>query len=257
MSSALTKIFAAAVAIFICSAPAEAQLTADSPYCRMNPSNLGCPPPVRVQVVPNSQYEYPSSSSDLASQLMRIQRDRRDYELRRAESEAGIKLMEAEAARITDERERARLESAALQQRTDAAIEAAIYKILSAFVARHPALSTETISSMTEWAKTLTLAPTGDAGLYLDALYVLATAPAAAPAASPRAAAGDLPSSEWLGKRKPTPRELRAYAQAGGFSEDYALFSDEALAIWIAKYWDVKATPRSRVGASSLAQPPR
>ena len=37
------------------------------------------------------------------------------------------------------------------------------------------------------------------------------------------------PASEWQGKRKPTPSELRRMAQEGHQSEDYARFSDAKL----------------------------
>jgi hypothetical protein len=49
------------------------------------------------------------------------------------------------------------------------------------------------------------------------------------------------PSSEWLGKRAPTPRELRRYANenpGGVMGEDYARFSDAHLAQWIKDKWD-------------------
>ncbi len=46
-------------------------------------------------------------------------------------------------------------------------------------------------------------------------------------------------SASWLGKRKPSPRELRAYAKEKGQSEDYARFSDAVLANWIQGFWDV------------------
>ncbi len=47
------------------------------------------------------------------------------------------------------------------------------------------------------------------------------------------------PSSEWLGKRKPTPRELRRYARDTGQSEDYARYDDKQLAAWLTSSWDV------------------
>lgn len=52
-------------------------------------------------------------------------------------------------------------------------------------------------------------------------------------------ATGGQPSTDWLGKRKPTPAELRAYG--AGKSEDYLRFSDAQLAAWIASNWDVAA----------------
>ncbi len=48
-------------------------------------------------------------------------------------------------------------------------------------------------------------------------------------------------TSDWLGKRKPTPSELRQFAQERGQSEDYARFDDRQLAAWIANAWDVGA----------------
>lgn len=45
--------------------------------------------------------------------------------------------------------------------------------------------------------------------------------------------------SSWLGTRKPSPRELRKYAQMTGQSEDYARFSDAQLADWITRKWSV------------------
>lgn len=49
---------------------------------------------------------------------------------------------------------------------------------------------------------------------------------------------GAAPASEWLGKRAPTPRELRRYAKDTGQSEDFARYSDAQLAAWLPK-WDV------------------
>jgi len=48
------------------------------------------------------------------------------------------------------------------------------------------------------------------------------------------------PYTEWLGKRKPTPSELRRWAADTKRSEDYARFSDAQLAAWLPK-WDVQA----------------
>lgn len=45
------------------------------------------------------------------------------------------------------------------------------------------------------------------------------------------------PSSEWLGKRNPTPAELRRWAKETGQSEDYARFSDRQLAAWVGSSW--------------------
>jgi hypothetical protein len=50
------------------------------------------------------------------------------------------------------------------------------------------------------------------------------------------------PSSEWLGKRAPTPRELRRFARDQGWSEDFARFDDRQLAAWLQQGgWDVNA----------------
>src|SRR3972149_4128495 len=49
---------------------------------------------------------------------------------------------------------------------------------------------------------------------------------------------GAAPSSEWLGKRTPTPRELRRWAQETGQSEDYARYDDRQVAAWLNKSWD-------------------
>lgn len=50
------------------------------------------------------------------------------------------------------------------------------------------------------------------------------------------------PSSEWLGKRVPTPRELRRYAKEQNWSEDFARYSDRVLADWLARgEWDINA----------------
>jgi hypothetical protein len=49
------------------------------------------------------------------------------------------------------------------------------------------------------------------------------------------------PSSEWLGKRKPTAQELRRWAHDTGRSEDYERFPDAAVSGWIARNWDVNA----------------
>lgn len=49
------------------------------------------------------------------------------------------------------------------------------------------------------------------------------------------------PSSEWIGKRTPTPRELRRYAHEQGWSEDFQRFDDRQLADWLRRgQWDVQ-----------------
>ncbi len=53
---------------------------------------------------------------------------------------------------------------------------------------------------------------------------------------------GAAPSSEWLGKRAPTPRELRRYARDQGWSEDFQRYDDRQLAQWLNQGgWDVNA----------------
>jgi hypothetical protein len=47
------------------------------------------------------------------------------------------------------------------------------------------------------------------------------------------------PSSEWIGKRKPTAQELRKWAIETGRSEDYKRFPDAAVSGWINSHWDV------------------
>ena len=59
----------------------------------------------------------------------------------------------------------------------------------------------------------------------------------------------EAPASEWMGKRKPTPRELRAWARdqhqqyisgnRDAQDEDYQRYSDRQLAAWIDTAWDV------------------
>lgn len=53
-----------------------------------------------------------------------------------------------------------------------------------------------------------------------------------------RVATGGQPSSTWIGQRKPTPAELRAYAAEQRWSEDFARFSDAQMAAWIGSSWD-------------------
>lgn len=48
------------------------------------------------------------------------------------------------------------------------------------------------------------------------------------------------PYSEWMGKRKPTPRELRRWAHDVGRPEDYQRFDDRQLKAWIDSDWDVE-----------------
>lgn len=50
---------------------------------------------------------------------------------------------------------------------------------------------------------------------------------------------GAAPSSEWLGKRKPTAQELRRWAIETNRSEDYQRFPDAAVSGWINSHWDV------------------
>lgn len=53
---------------------------------------------------------------------------------------------------------------------------------------------------------------------------------------------GAASSSEWIGKRAPTPRELRKYAHEQGWSEDFQRFDDRQLAAWLNEGgWDVGA----------------
>jgi hypothetical protein len=47
------------------------------------------------------------------------------------------------------------------------------------------------------------------------------------------------PSSEWLGKRKPTPSELIRYYGETGKSEDFRRYSAAQVADWINRKWDV------------------
>ena len=49
-------------------------------------------------------------------------------------------------------------------------------------------------------------------------------------------------SSQWLGKRPPSPRELRKYANTQGWSEDFQRYDDRQLARWLQTGgWDVNA----------------
>ena len=57
--------------------------------------------------------------------------------------------------------------------------------------------------------------------------------PWALPATAAPAATG------WVGVRKPTPAELRAYAASNGWSEDFARNDDATLNQWIADRWDI------------------
>ncbi len=47
------------------------------------------------------------------------------------------------------------------------------------------------------------------------------------------------PASEWLGKRKPTPQELRKWAHDTGRSEDYNRYADNVVSGWLDRNWDV------------------
>ena len=49
------------------------------------------------------------------------------------------------------------------------------------------------------------------------------------------------PSSEWLGVRKPTPREARRYYAEQKRPEDFKRYDDRQLADWINNHWDVAA----------------
>mgnify|MGYP001608226357 CR=1 FL=1 len=51
---------------------------------------------------------------------------------------------------------------------------------------------------------------------------------------------GAAPSSEWLGKRAPTPRELRRYYSESGKSDDLGRFDDRQLAAWLKDNWNVQ-----------------
>lgn len=45
-------------------------------------------------------------------------------------------------------------------------------------------------------------------------------------------------TADWLGKRTPTPSELRQYAQEQGWSEDFGRYSDRQVAAWLGSSWD-------------------
>jgi len=47
------------------------------------------------------------------------------------------------------------------------------------------------------------------------------------------------PSSEWLGKRKPTAPEVRRYYIESGKPEDFARYGDRVVSNWINTHWDV------------------
>ncbi len=67
------------------------------------------------------------------------------------------------------------------------------------------------------------------------------------------------PSSEWLGKRKPTARELRRYAmeEMGGnyLGEDFARWGDRTLADAISKSWDPSRGGFFTQGGTQVAKP--
>ncbi len=66
------------------------------------------------------------------------------------------------------------------------------------------------------------------------------------------------PSSEWMGKRKPTAPELRRFAiESGGIlGEDYERFGDRVLADWINKAWDVTKGGFYTTSGQQVAKPP-
>lgn len=45
-------------------------------------------------------------------------------------------------------------------------------------------------------------------------------------------------TADWLGKRTPTPSELRQYAREQGWSEDFNRYSDRQVAAWLGSSWD-------------------
>ena len=45
-------------------------------------------------------------------------------------------------------------------------------------------------------------------------------------------------TADWLGKRTPTPSELRQYAKEQGWSEDFNRYSDRQVAAWLGSSWD-------------------
>lgn len=46
------RTMSVALALLLMGSSANAQFKASDPYCRLNPGAIGCPPPIRVQVVP-------------------------------------------------------------------------------------------------------------------------------------------------------------------------------------------------------------
>ncbi len=67
-----------------------------------------------------------------------------------------------------------------------------------------------------------------------------AAPPGAVPRGTPPPPGGGAGAAPFTG-RKPTPAELRAWAQTQGWSEDFDRFSDAVLAGWIDTSWDVNA----------------
>lgn len=83
--------------------PAYAQFAADSPYCRLNPDASGCPPPIRIQIVPPPLTGFPGVSPgvrDILSILDSGVRNRREE-----------RRLDLEERRLRLEEERLRQES--------------------------------------------------------------------------------------------------------------------------------------------------
>ena len=61
-------------------------------------------------------------------------------------------------------------------------------------------------------------------------------------------------TADWLGKRPPTPSELRQYAQEQGWSEDFNRYSDRQVAAWL-KDWDMGANKFKNADGQLVEKP--
>lgn len=63
------------------------------------------------------------------------------------------------------------------------------------------------------------------------------------------------PPDEWLGKRPPSPSELRRYAREAGWSEDFQRYTDRQVAAWINEGWDVQGNAFRNPGGDLVEKP--
>jgi hypothetical protein len=153
------RIMSVSLALLLWGPSAYAQFKASDPYCQRYPANLGCPPPVRIQIIPPPQQD--NTVPNILGILSEGMRNRREDERLRIEREK----LETEQERLRFDKERAAVTEAGELSRE-------LRTLLEAFVIAHPDWE-EQMPRMTELTKKLRPGDT-NAFEYLDLIFKLA-----------------------------------------------------------------------------------